>query len=313
MSVEVQGYFTDIHAHLKEVEQRYSGNEHSSQAFAVYGAILDEVEKAISTGHKSVDLNGLWEKAREYDWDFHNRAWMEVCRNCQETIGFSDEMKLYFTNISFERKTGVDVDAIFNAVIKDQKQNPSLAERAVAFTGEALILFGPGLMEGSTLVGVGRAGIGAEVRTAVALDRSLVSTIRTDLGQTEALEELQRSGSLIAELSKHKPEVAKFLLGVTTRPYAGEANYFRRITIEEFEAPREALDKFIRENAFADQRFMAQRMVAMHDMERGRFATMAVFQYEDDLLAISEDLSRNGRLGLATPHYDAVRQFLERH
>jgi RHS repeat-associated protein len=191
----VVNYFLGVRNDLDKIEQECSTNSNSAQVFAVYHAILNQVEDAVLTGGGRLDLNGLWEQARRYDWDFPQRAWMDTCSACQERPSFSNRMKRFWSNRGFENVTGVNVEAVFNAVIKDEKPNPSRLERAIQFTAEAVILFGPMVGEGLTVGGLARSGLGAGGR-AIAAEARAAGQIAAEAraaGQLELLR-LNESG-----------------------------------------------------------------------------------------------------------------------
>jgi hypothetical protein len=192
--VSVMTYFNGVRNALGKIEQEYSTNSKSAQAFAVYRAILDEVELAVLSGGGRLDLNGLWKQARGYDWDFHQRAWMDTCSACEERPSFSSRMKQFWNTRGFANVTGVNVEAVFNAVIKDEKPDPSRFERAVQFTAEAVILFGPMVGEGLTMGGLARSSLGAGERTAIAAEARAAGSLGTSANTLPELVRLNESG-----------------------------------------------------------------------------------------------------------------------
>ncbi len=167
---QLHAYFNELHRHLAKVRSRYELIEHSDQAFKVYRDILVEIEVAARTG-RAIDINGLWKRARYLDWSWSHRAWMEttgdaVARPALSTYGpFGGESIL-----------GLDIQAIFDAVISTHKPDPAWWEKAIRTVTENALLVaiswpvGPG---GRVLTGEAalvRAEIAAtRVRTTVSL------------------------------------------------------------------------------------------------------------------------------------------------
>ena len=162
----LESYFDEERKELAREFVRRSGNVGANEVFTMYGYILDEIEKSALEG-RPMDLNGLWEKGGNWDFNGHRLNWTWMCGQCQEHPPLDKTGPFHTRDI-----LGVSVPDVFRAVTEYAKPNPSWGERLFAETTKAVILFGPGFLEGGALRGAAetsmvRAGLGAQTFRAI--------------------------------------------------------------------------------------------------------------------------------------------------
>jgi RHS repeat-associated protein len=141
----IETYVGEERKELAREFVRHSDREGAFEVFAMYGSILDEIEKS-ALESRPMDLNGLWEKGQGHDWSGYRLTWLWMCSRCLENPPLDKTGPFRTANI-----LGVDVPAVFTAVIQRRKPNPSWADRLTDEVMKAVLLFGPGLFEGAAL------------------------------------------------------------------------------------------------------------------------------------------------------------------
>jgi RHS repeat-associated protein len=160
----IEAYLGEERIELARQEARRPQDERHHKVFQMYRAILDEIESSAISA-KPIDLNGLWEKHRQWSLNYHDEAWIHMCNRCSERPKFADTGPFRTRTI-----LGVDTVAVFNAVAGPERPNPSWGERLVKEVAQVLVVFGPGLMEGPALRGA--TANGAMVRAGLSEARA---------------------------------------------------------------------------------------------------------------------------------------------
>jgi RHS repeat-associated protein len=167
----VQAFFDEQRGYLDRIASYYSQIKASRQTFEMYHEILDELEASVLED-RSIDVNGLWERARKFDWDWKNTSWMQT--HAKGYAPFADSG-------AFGTKLPI-AEELFDASIGREKPIQSRFERLVRQIPEAIFLFGisggfgGGFIRGSvgrTIRAETRAGLGglrAGVREATVAD-----------------------------------------------------------------------------------------------------------------------------------------------
>jgi hypothetical protein len=200
---QIEEYFGWLHDHLNKIRLRERDNPYADQVFVVYRDILVELEVAARTGHSRIDINGLWKRARHFDWDWEHRGWMLQS-------GFADHGPFGGMQI-----LGVDPVAIFDAAIRDQKPDPAWWERAIEQTLETAFLLAITLPSGPEGLALsGERGLATAEMSAARVEESLTLGGRT----VESITAEERLVQIELMVRQEGVQGAAFSPRVTWRP-----------------------------------------------------------------------------------------------